>query len=309
MAVNKELWLSYIEENFWEPQWNKLKSLAKDDSNNVVKNGIYRKVYIPNAGTPTDVVVNGTSYPAAVSDRTDTTVDYNVNKYETLPQLVAREDMLSISYDKMSSILDDHLGAMGEAMLYASFAAWYPGFSAANKIETTGDAVPAEAPDATGDRKAFTVKDVIAAKKKLDKQKVKAEGRMMLLPASFATQLLEDLTANGNLNFTFESSDSGIEKLSQKLFGFTIMSFTQVLNANSTGTLRDYGASGSAGDVEIGLAYQKDALSIAQDNVYFFADENNPSYYGDIVSAQGFLGAGLRRDDKKGVISIVAPSA
>lgn len=305
-ATWKETWLPVVEQNLWENNYEILKSLATDDSSNVIRQGLYRKVYIPNAGTPASVTVNGTSYPAAKSRRTDVVVDYNVDKFETEPQVVDREDVLSVSYDKINSIVQDHVGALGETMLYTSFANWFPGVLAANSILTSGDAVNGEAPGATGTRLAFTAADVIAAKAKLDKQKVKQVGRIMILPASMANQLLSDLTANGNLNFTFNETDTGLMKLSQNLFGFEIYMFSTVLNATDAGVLRAIGNAGAATDNEIGLAYQKEALSVAKDSVHFFINEGDATEYGDVMSAQAFMGSAIRRTDKKGIVSIVA---
>lgn len=305
-ATWKETWLPVVEQNLWENNYEILKSLATDDSSNVIRQGLYRKVYIPNAGTPAAVTVNGTSYPAAKSRRTDVVVDYNVDKFETLPQVVDRDDVLSVSYDKINSIVQDHVGALGEHMLYTSFGNWFPGVAAANSISTSGANVPGEATGATGNRKAFTVADVINAKKKLDKQKIKQTGRIMILPASLANQLLSDLTANGNLNFTFNETDAGLMKLSQNLFGFEIYMFSTVLNATSAGVLRPIGDAGATTDNEIGLAYQKEALSVAKDSVHFFINEGDATEYGDIMSAQAFMGSAIRRTDKKGIVSIVA---
>ena len=71
MALNKQIWLNTIVENFYPD--NSFASKSIDDSTFVN----YKTVHIPNAGTPSGVEINRTKKPASVSQRTDNELVYN----------------------------------------------------------------------------------------------------------------------------------------------------------------------------------------------------------------------------------------
>ena len=116
MSINKEVWLPVIEDKLFANH-EILKTIATDDTPNVVKAGsIFRKVYIPNAGASAGIRVNGTG-SESVSRRTDTVLEYALDKFETLPMAVDREDVLSTSYDKVNSVIEN--------MIFSLFYSFY----------------------------------------------------------------------------------------------------------------------------------------------------------------------------------------
>ena len=74
MALNKEVWLNTIVENFFPD--NSFASKSVDDSAFVDN----KTVHVPNAGTPSGVVINRTTLPATVSRRTDYDLDYDIDE-------------------------------------------------------------------------------------------------------------------------------------------------------------------------------------------------------------------------------------
>ncbi len=299
MAIQKELWLPVIEENFFA-EWSKLTQLGKDDSVYVIKNGAHVKVHIPNAGSPGAVVKNNTSYPVTVTERTDTTVEYNVDSFQVPPVRVGRYDAAMLSYDKLQSIAKDFMGGIGEHLLYNSFVNWYIGKQTGKFVETTGSTVPSEATGATGNVKAITTADVKKAAKILDKQKVPQTGRILLLPASMFYQLHDSVIEK----FDIVDND-GLAMFDKEFYGFQVVKMPYVLQLQSNGTVREVGNAGATTDIEGGLAYHKDMVSIARENTYIYDGADRPEYYGDIMSAEAWAGAKYRRTDLFGVVPVL----
>jgi hypothetical protein len=302
MSVNKELWLPAIEENFYS-QWETLTTLAKDDSVFVMAQGTVRKVYIPNAGSPGAVVVNNTSYPVDAVERTDSAIDYNIDSFQVPPVRVGKYDAALLSYDKVSSVVADFMGGIGEHVMFNSFVKWYPGKVAGRYVETTGDASLATASDAPGSTTAvlgLTEVDVKKAAKMLDLQKVPDTGRILLLPPKMFYELHDSVIDK----FDIVDND-GLAMFDKPFYGFKVVKMHQVINTTSTGTVRAYGHAGATTDLQAGLAYQKDCVSVAREGVYVYDGADRPEYFGDILSAETWAGASYRRTNAVGVIAIL----
>ena len=109
MALNKEVWLNSIVENFYPD--NSFAAKSVDDSTFVSN----RKVHIPNAGQASKVVTNRTQKPASVSQRTDNELTYEIDELTTDPIYIPNIDTVELSYDKRNSVLSNDRSQLQEA--------------------------------------------------------------------------------------------------------------------------------------------------------------------------------------------------
>jgi len=296
MAVNKEVWLPAIEDNFYS-EWEILNRLGKDDSMYVDA----KTVHIPNAGSAGTLAKNNTSYPVSAVERTDGTNDYDINSYQMPPVRVGHFDTKDLTYDKSVSVVTDHVGRIGEYVKFDIFTTWYHGKTAGKYVETSGtDTETSEAPSSTATVKVLTIEDVKKAKRILDKQKTPVTGRILLLPPSMFDQLHTSVIDNYTIN-----DNDGLMMFDKPLFGFTVVMQPEVVNTTSAGVVRAYGHDGAATDLEVGLAYQKDQVSFARSEVKVYETENAPGYYGDVIEAETWANGKYRRTDKQGVVAIL----
>ena len=77
MALNKEIWLSTIVENFYPDDSFAAKSI---DDSPFVSN---KTVHIPNAGKPSSVVINRKKKPAEINEREDKELTYDIDELTT----------------------------------------------------------------------------------------------------------------------------------------------------------------------------------------------------------------------------------
>ncbi|MFW6272359.1 MAG: hypothetical protein ACOC2U_01100 [bacterium] len=286
-ALHTQIWLNTIEETL-KSDWEILTRLAKNDNINLYYNGINRKVVIPNAGADPVVTKNNSSFPLNISGRTDTTVEYDVDAFRAQPTRVLREDALSVSYDKISSIVESMFGALGEAGKYDVFSRWIHEDQA--KVEFTGT---------TG----LEIADILKAKAELDKQKVPATNRILLLNAEHANQLLTTmLTKDSNIAF---NDNDGMMILNRPLFGFQVVQLPFVVEfASGTTTPVAYDEIGAENNIPVSLAYHRDLVSVAKADSYIFYNEGDAAQFGDIMSGEAYFGGKYRRNDFKGVVQI-----
>ncbi len=307
MALNKEIWLNTIQENFF-PQ-NSFAAKSVDDSAFVN----YKTVHIPNAGSPSGVERNRSTKPASVSSRTDNDLSYNIDELTTNPIYIPNADQVELSYDKRMSVIATDREQLQKAAADLLLEKWV---KYAQGITTTGENVEARAALATGNRRAINKADVLAAATLFNKNDVPQEGRYLLLSAAMYSDLLNDLT-DKELSAFLASADAQRGTLGM-LYGFNIMMRSQtvaVLDRDASPvsghTLQpaEPTAQQKAALNDVALAWQEKCVSRAMGEVKMFDDTDSPTYYGDIYSFLMRTGGSHRRYDKKGIAAIIEGAA
>lgn len=295
MAVQKELWQTAIVEGLFAN--NSFMSKAVNDDMYVNA----KKVHIPNSGTPSTVVVDRSSVPATAKKREDNDVEYTLNELTTDPIYIPNAEMVELSYDKRNSVISEDRQNIIEHASQQMLYNWAP--LALNTIETTGEAVSAHTPSATGNRKALTKNDVLELMVLMNKNNVPKEGRYLLLDSVMYAQLLSDLAETDK--FAFLQGVDAERGVVGKLYGFDVMERSQVLLYTNAKALKKWSEDGAADDKAAGLAWQERCVSRALGEVKMFSDEDSPTYYGDIYSFLIRVGGARRRADNKGVYAIL----
>ncbi len=297
MAVNREMWRpdivgSLFKSNTWMPR-----SFNADE---YVVGG--RVVHIPQAGAPSGVERNRQNLPAPIVKRTDTDITYALDEYTSDPRLITDIDKKELSYDKRQSIIMEDTGVMmqvaGDNMLYN----WSKNIPTGSKLATTGGNATGTAPGATGNRKIITEADIRKAQTLLNNQNVPTEGRVMILPADFADQLISD----NNLKYAFQQTVNLKEGAIGRLYGFDLYVRSTVIVETTGAVVKLPEAATATDDNACALFYYENHVERALGDVDIFDNPNRAEYYGDIVSFLLRLGGRNRRADNYGVGLIAA---
>lgn len=299
MAVQKEIWVKDIVEKLFKD--NSFLKFAFDADSYVVNGKV---VHIPQSGSGGDVVKNRSSLPATVKKRSDTDVTYAIDEYTSDPMLIPNADKVELSYNKRESVLAEEQGNLNESVAEEMLYTWAEDLPEGSMVDTTGDAVPATVPGATGNRKALVRADLQKASVLMNKQNIPKNNRYALLSAELEAQLFppdSQVTALYMQSVTKEEQDMGVIG---KVHGFKILSRSFVLTLTSDNTVKAPEASTATDDNEGVLCWQKNAVERAMGTNEFFEDTKNPQYYGDIYSFLVRMGGRRRREDNKGVVII-----
>jgi hypothetical protein len=299
MAIQKEIWTSHIQENLFKD--NEFLNYAFNADQYVIQGKV---VHIPNAGASPAVVKNRTSLPATVTQRTDVDITYAIDEFTTDPILIPNADTVELAYDKLSNVLSDSEGAIRQLVADWMLYNWRAE-NASSIVRSSGAAVAAHLPSATGTRKKFTLADVKAARLTLNKQNVLKEDRYLLIDSDMYDQLADELNIT---QYRESSKDMDLPKgVIGKLYGFYIMERTTTMVANNAGTpvIQTPGTAGAVTDNGVAFAWQKNTVERALGTVDFFENLGDPTYYGDIYSALVRMGGRKRRNDQKGVVAII----
>lgn len=297
--LNVEIWHKFIEEELFPD--DSFMNYAVDVSGEVLNGKV---VHIPNAGKASNVKRNRTNLPAQVKRREDVDVTYTLDEFTSDPIFISDIEKVELSYDKISSVMSGDMSNMRKEVSEWMIFKW---FTNANFIPTTGDAVPSHVPNSTGNRKAFTIADIIAAQVIFNKADFEQSGRYMMLDATMYAQLQTEMSSNAQRDFL--SHQDVAKGILGQLYGFNIMMRSTVAILNTSNVLQnpDYEpvTTSRAGAV----AWQRTAVEKAKGTIKMFDDTNSPTMYGDIYSFLTRAGGRNRRADKAGVLVISQANA
>lgn len=261
-----------------------------------------RHVHIPQAGAASGVVRNRTSFPAAVDERTDTVISYEIDEFSLDPRRIRDIDKKQLSYSKRESVMGENIQKMVNTAGNWLLRKWAPE-SSNFIVRTTGAARLATSSGATGNRKKFRKEDLLIVKTKMDMDDVPDDGRIALLPSIFISDLFEDEKLLARYQ---NEADLKTGKVLE-LYGFTIMQRSTVGVYTEAGTpvVKDPGAATAVTDNTGALIWHPYMVERAYGGTVIFDNPGQATHYGDLLSGLVNLGGRKVREDMKGVYSVV----
>lgn len=307
MALNLAIWRKFVEGNLFKD--NEFMNLARIADDNV-QNG--KIVVLPQAGSKPVVVKNRSSVPATVAKRTDTDIVYVIDEFTTDPTLIPDAENYELSYNKMESVLGDHMEVLRESVAESLLHEWVREFAysgagttvAAPVIRTTGGAIATHLDSTTGNRKKFVKEDLQSMQKLFNKQGVSKSDRYALLSTEMHSQLLSDpdlMVRDGQFGGEISIKEGKIDRI----YGFQILERASTLSYTTAGVVKAVGAVAVASDCDSVICWQKNCVERAKGEIKLFQDMGNPLYYGDIYSALVRFGGRKTRQNAEGVGAIV----
>jgi hypothetical protein len=223
------------------------------------------------------------------------------------PSHITSAEAQEVSYDKMDSVMGDHLGVLNERAAEEHAIKILNGLSGTLSTRfTTGAAAAAYITGQTSTRKLFLPADLKAAGLILNSQNAQKNDRYALLDSNALDQLTTgmDATQYNAFNQYYNAQTGQIGRL----YGFDIFerSAVAVAAAWTTGNLavNAYGAAVATDDIAVNLCWQKDSATRAMGEVLMYESIMNPLYAGDIYNASLRFGGRRRRTDNTGVVAI-----
>lgn len=300
-GIQKEIWEADIVGNLFKD--NEFMRYSYDASQYVLEGKV---VHIPNAGIVPAVQKNRAVLPGTVTQRTDVDVTYPLDEYTTDPILIKYSEALELSYDKRQSVTGESQAQLRQQVAENMIVEWAP--PSTSVVLTSGGAVAAQVPGATGNRAIFQLADLQTAMTKMNNQNIPMPERYALMSANMYDQFINGMNATTYRDFSRAFNEK--EGILGRLYGFNIMMRSSVMTYDATNTVKPVGAAGATTDDDAVLCWQRNSLEHALGTVQMFEQMQAPTYYGDIFSFLVMMGGRIRRNDGLGVLAIVqAPHA
>lgn len=243
------------------------------DMSSIVENDV---IHLVDVGADPDVLINNSTYPLEIQELPDGDIAISLDKFETKPTSITDDELYAISYDKMRRVKESHGDALTEKKLLKAAHALCATSSTASTpiVVTTGDVDPN-----TG-RKKLTKADLLAAKAAMDKLKVPADNRRLVLCSDHVLDILGWSEA-----FQKQYSLDNVNGKVGRLFGFDIYEFVGNPYYTSAGVKKAIGAEIGAGEFQCSFAFYTKRIFKATGSIkmYFSEAAKDPIYHRNLI--------------------------
>ena len=180
MALNKQVWIKQILENFYPD--NSFLTKAVNYSDFVDNN----RLHIASAGIDPKVLINNTTYPIDVVGRDDDDNEIKLDKFETENTIIRRPEALEYSYDKLESVIRQHRATLQKSVATKAAHAFAPDSDTDDTpiVPTTGVGVDG--------RKRLVFSDILTLKERYDAAGVPLDERYIILHPKHVSDLLRE---------------------------------------------------------------------------------------------------------------------
>lgn len=290
MALNKQIWVSQLKENFY-PERNFLTKVT-DFTDDVDANTLH----IASAGIDPKVLINNKTYPIKVIEREDQDNQIPLDTFDTENTVVRHIEEAEYSYGKLESVIRQHRLTLQTSTAQKAIHAFAPLNDTPDTpiIETTGEVV--------NGRKRMKFADILTLKEKFDNALVPLNDRYIVLHPTHVTDLmLEDLQLFKDLT---EIRDG--EPI--KFAGFGTFQFPYMPKYSRTGpedplTKSDFNVESKNASI-VSVAFQKYEVMKADGTLDMFSRLDDPEERGSIIGFQKrFIAMPIRN---KGIGAIVS---
>lgn len=301
MAVLTEIWVRDIEEVLFAKNNEFLRASVSHDAFVINKT-----VHVPQAGSLPGAVKNRTVFPAAIIDRSDTTLDYDLDSFSVDPVRIGRIEEVQISYAKRQSIMKQHLNILMDIIAREGIFNWASDL-AANQVRTTGaTSIINLPPGATGSRKKLTVQDLAQLTQVLDDQNVPDTGRWLMLPSKMYQEFF---TITELIRDDIIGKTTLPEGVLNKVLNFNVIkrSSNTVVKYNDdvTPQRKAVGAASASDDNFGAIAWHPDFVATALGAIEVFTNEKDAPNYGTILSADVLSKTTKLRTDEAGIVTLI----
>ncbi len=259
-GLQKEVWIADIKEKFY-PDGSFLNEAT--DMSAFVDND---KINLAEAGVDPAVLINNTTYPIAINERTDTPHEILLDVWDTENTRLRNAEMVELAYDKRASVVRGH-----QQSLFSKFAARAL-HSYAPSVHGANTPVLNRSAEAT-----FKFEDIIDLQTAYNELDVQGERILVLAPKHMASLAKQDLTLYKAL----------MAKPGELLFSFKLYtSTTAPYYIKATGAKKAFGAAATSNDAQASVAWVKSEVMKAMGTVNMFYTLNDPGTRSDIIGFQ-----------------------
>ncbi|WP_338813428.1 hypothetical protein V9L05_18785 [Bernardetia sp. Wsw4-3y2] len=293
-GLRKEVWTDVLLEQYDE-EVNFLDSTT--DLSAFVEND---KINLAEAGIDPTVLINNTTYPVAVNERTDIAHGLELDYYDTENTLLRNAEKIELAYNKMQSITRRHAQALKNKQAQRSTFNFAPTSNSAFTpvIPTTGTT------NGAGE-KLITEDDISIMAAIFDTMSAPDGNRHLVLHTTHWNELVR--TSQTLKEQRYRSKEGVMNRVAFELFGFQIHKYkNDPLYIKATGVKAAYGTTYVPATHGIAsVAFVGNEAFKAVGSIDMFDDLKNPRERGDIIGFQQRFLAGMMRNKYFGAIRTV----
>lgn len=262
------------------------------DQSSIVNNDV---IHLVDVGVDPEVLINNTTYPIPLQALDDKDIAIKLDKFQTKVTPVTDDELYAISYDKMSRVKESHSNALNDAKFRKAAHALCSQQNSKTTpvLKTTGEADPD-----TG-RLRLTVNDLVSLKSALDKLKVPATNRRLVLcPDHVNDLLLTDQKFKEQFNIDRNTGKVG------NLYGFEIYTYGDTPVYTTAGVKKDLGTEASAGEFPCSFAFYTPRVfkATGSTKMYYSEASTDPEYQRNKINFRHYFICMPKKEDASAVM-------
>lgn len=262
------------------------------DASSVVNNDV---IHLVDVGVDPDVLVNNTTYPIALQELPDGDISISLDKFQTKVTPITDDELYALSYDKMARVKESHAHAINDS----KFAKAAHALCATENTDTTPVISTSGEADADTGRLKITVSDLIKLKSKLDKLKVPAQGRRLVLCSDHVNDLLET-----SQSFREQYNINRTEGTVGRMCGFDIYEFANNPLYTTAGVKKSLGSAASDGEFQCSFAFYTPRVfkATGSTKMYYSAAATDPQNQRNLINFRHYFICLPKKEDAGAVI-------
>jgi hypothetical protein len=261
------------------------------DQSSIVNNDV---IHLVDVGVDPEVLVNNTTYPIPLQALEDKDIAISLDKFQTKVTPVTDDELYALSYDKMQRVKESHANALNDAKFKKAAHALCAKENTAKTpvLKTTGAA------DETG-RLRLTMSDIVELKRALDKLKVPAEQRRLVLcPDHVNDLLLTDQNFREQYNVDRTTGKVG------SVYGFEVYTYVDTPVYTTEGKKKDLGVAAEAGEFNCSFAFYVPRIfkATGSTKMYYSEASTDPEYQRNKINFRHYFIAMPKKEDAGAVM-------
>ena len=213
------------------------------DQSSIVNNDV---IHLVDVGVDPNVLVNNTTYPIPLQALDDKDIAIKLDKFQTKVTPVTDDELYALSYDKMARVKESH----GNALNDTKFAKAAHALCAKENTDETPVLKTTGKRDPITGRRKMTADDLLNMKRAMDKLKVPAQGRRLVLCSDHVNDLLE-ISQVFKEQYNINRNDGTVGRL----YGFDIYEFGCNPFYTKEGKKKDLAATAEKGEFQCSFAF------------------------------------------------------
>ncbi len=238
------------------------------DQSSITNNDV---IHLVDVGVDPDVLVNNTTYPIPLQALDDKDIAVKLDKFQTKVTPITDDELYAVSYDKMARVKESH----GNAINDSKFAKAAHALCAQKNSATTPVLTTTGERDAETGRLRLTPQDLVAMKRALDKMKVPADNRRLVLCPDHVNDLLL-VSQNFREQYNIDRNTGKVGKL----YGFDIYEFANTPLYTQAGVKKALGANAEKGEFQCSFAFYTPRVfkATGSTKMYYSEASTDPEY-------------------------------
>ncbi len=268
------------------------------DQSSIVNNDV---IHLVEVGVDPDVLINNTTYPIDLQKLDDKDLAVKLDKFQTRPTPITDDELYALSYDKMSRVKESH----GNAINDSKFTKAAHALCATKNTKTTPVLATTGEKDPETGRRRMTPSDVVEMKRAMDKLKVPADNRRLVLCPDHVNDLL---LASQNFREQY-NIDRATGKMG-KLYGFDIYEYSGTPFYSAAGVKKNLGVAPADKEFQCSFAFYTPRVfkATGSTKMYYSDSATDPQNQHSLISFRHYFIAMPKKEDA-GVVMLSGQEA